>query len=215
MQALAAYINALSPDVEPIICLLVGSNDRMLIECVCLTNQHMHYDTLFPVLQQHEQQSFTRGRFFCGRPRHAPESKVLFWVLRLRLCFIVPLYHLTRNKLRPDLVLTNVDALSSALHTHSLLIEKIWQEIKNIIKTLRHDKARLIGWVMKVLEHLEEIEHDVLKIVKEIVTGLANQATGWNHAKFLAVNGTTAVVSGYNWWTDYGTKTGNRKLLDT
>jgi hypothetical protein len=97
-------------------------------------------------------------------------------------------------------------------------IDRIWQALKNaLVDLLNKLPAPVQAWIRKVITYLEQDEQKIQNFIKALVAALAAQATGWNHSKFLAVNGTTAVASGYNWWNGYatGSNVANNYIFDT
>jgi hypothetical protein len=119
---------------------------------------------------------------------------------------------------RSNLVLTPQAGPSGAYESLPPFIEKIWQALKNVLHAL-YDKfpTPVRAWIQKVITFLQQDEQKIRNFIHALVAQLFAQATGWNHAKFLAVNGTTAVASGYNWWIGYSTGSGvmNNYIFDT
>jgi hypothetical protein len=124
----------------------------------------------------------------------------------------------TRTSYRPNLSLTKLGRKSPTYEALPPFINKFWQELKKVLLAIFSKiPPNVQAWIKKVIGFLEQDEEKILNFINSLLGLLSAQATGWNHAKFFSVNGTTSVASGYNWWNGYGTgiKAPNYYIFDT
>ena len=113
---------------------------------------------------------------------------------------------------------SNLTRQSPALEALPHSINTFWQELKKLLHELLVKLPQPIQErILKLIAFLEAHEGNIRTVIGQLVYALAHNATGWNHSKFLSVNGTTSVAAGYNWWDGYATgrNVGNYYIFDT
>jgi hypothetical protein len=97
---------------------------------------------------------------------------------------------------------SEITNLSSSTSVHRQILAGTQEILLTLLAKL---PPNVQAWIKKVISFLEQEEQQIPGFVKLLVGALAANATGWNHAKFFSVNGTTSVASGYYWWDGYAT----------